>query len=256
MWECSNCSQPIHDYEEGYLVADDDLTNWRIVHRFTCDPHTGPWHPLVQFIGKRGTKNFEYMRRGGAFNDLPKNAIEKLRQLVVREDVQSRRPARPIFREWLRAQERRDDPIGDLARDMAGDYGQQLYNPSLNDLYRYISVKGAFDGARAALIAAYREWQSLGNTYRQTQTPRHKPQPARRKPAQKSTQGRDGWLALRFRILKRDGYRCQLCGQNAQDGVKLEVDHKHPRSKGGTDDPTNLWTLCFDCNRGKRDNLL
>lgn len=56
----------------------------------------------------------------------------------------------------------------------------------------------------------------------------------------------------RFKILRRDGYRCQLCGRTAQeDGVKLEVDHKIPESKGGPTKPSNLWTLCFDCNRGK-----
>lgn len=63
-------------------------------------------------------------------------------------------------------------------------------------------------------------------------------------------------LTLRFRVFKRDGYRCQICGRTAQDGARLEVDHKHPRSLGGTNDPANLWTLCFECNRGKRDTLL
>lgn len=60
-------------------------------------------------------------------------------------------------------------------------------------------------------------------------------------------------LARRFRILRRDNYRCRLCGASASDGeqVRLEVDHITPRSKGGADDPSNLWTLCFACNRGK-----
>jgi hypothetical protein len=38
--------------------------------------------------------------------------------------------------------------------------------------------------------------------------------------------------------------------------VTLEVDHIHPRSKGGTDHPDNLVTACWDCNAGKRANLL
>ncbi len=58
-------------------------------------------------------------------------------------------------------------------------------------------------------------------------------------------------LAVRFLILKRDGYRCQLCGASAEDGVRLEVDHKQAKANGGTDDEANLWTLCFPCNRGK-----
>lgn len=60
------------------------------------------------------------------------------------------------------------------------------------------------------------------------------------------------WLSLRFDVFKRDNYRCQICGRTAQDdNVKLEVDHKLAKSKGGTDTLDNLWTLCFDCNRGK-----
>lgn len=66
--------------------------------------------------------------------------------------------------------------------------------------------------------------------------------------------GRRQGSSLRFSIFRRDNYRCQICGRNAQEhGVVLEVDHRIPRAKGGTDDPTNLWTLCFECNRGKRD---
>ena len=57
--------------------------------------------------------------------------------------------------------------------------------------------------------------------------------------------------SLRYDILKRDNFRCQICGRTAQDGVTLEVDHKKPIAKGGKTEPDNLWTLCMDCNRGK-----
>lgn len=56
---------------------------------------------------------------------------------------------------------------------------------------------------------------------------------------------------LRMRILKRDNYRCQICGRTAQDGITLEVDHIVPVSKGGKTVEPNLQTLCRDCNRGK-----
>ena len=62
--------------------------------------------------------------------------------------------------------------------------------------------------------------------------------------------------AQRFAILKRDGYRCQLCGQSARDGVRLEVDHKLAVTNGGTNDPSNLWALCQSCNNGKSDSYL
>lgn len=60
-------------------------------------------------------------------------------------------------------------------------------------------------------------------------------------------------LSLRFEVLKRDNYRCRLCGKSTPDGARLEVDHLVPASKGGSDVIENLQTLCFECNRGKSD---
>jgi len=57
---------------------------------------------------------------------------------------------------------------------------------------------------------------------------------------------------LRYLILERDHFQCQLCGRDATQ-TKLEVDHKIPVAKGGTDSLNNLHTVCFDCNRGKSD---
>jgi 5-methylcytosine-specific restriction endonuclease McrA len=57
---------------------------------------------------------------------------------------------------------------------------------------------------------------------------------------------------LRWRVLNRDGHRCQSCGRSAAEkDVRLEVDHIIPRCAGGPDDYANLQTLCHDCNRGK-----
>lgn len=64
-------------------------------------------------------------------------------------------------------------------------------------------------------------------------------------------------ISLRFAILKRDNFTCQYCRRTSWgDGVKLEVDHIIPRSKGGRDHPTNLATACHDCNRGKGTSLV
>jgi hypothetical protein len=67
--------------------------------------------------------------------------------------------------------------------------------------------------------------------------------------------------SVRYRILKRDGFRCQLCGRGKDDvddegkPVRLHVDHILPIGAGGTSDDSNLQTLCFDCNRGKGDGV-
>ena len=59
----------------------------------------------------------------------------------------------------------------------------------------------------------------------------------------------------RYEILKRDNFKCQICGRTQADGVKLEVDHIIPISKGGKTVDENLRTLCHDCNIGKSDKL-
>lgn len=61
-------------------------------------------------------------------------------------------------------------------------------------------------------------------------------------------------IRKRFLVLKRDQFACAMCGRSGV-GVKLEVDHKVPVSKGGSNSLNNLQTLCFDCNRGKRSDL-
>ena len=58
--------------------------------------------------------------------------------------------------------------------------------------------------------------------------------------------------SLRYQILKRAKFRCELCGISAEDKA-LEVDHIVPRNHGGSDDPSNLQALCYSCNAAKRD---
>ena len=62
--------------------------------------------------------------------------------------------------------------------------------------------------------------------------------------------------SLRMKVLKRDGYRCRICGRSANDGVRLEVDHIIPISQGGQTELSNLQTLCWDCNRGKGSQFM
>ena len=72
------------------------------------------------------------------------------------------------------------------------------------------------------------------------------------KPLQNKKQSKAVGLSKRYNILKRDNFSCVLCGATGKES-KLEVDHIIPRSSGGGDGEENLQTLCFACNRGKRD---
>src|SRR5689334_22423229 len=57
-------------------------------------------------------------------------------------------------------------------------------------------------------------------------------------------------LRWRFRFLKKYNFTCQYCGRKAPE-VILQIEHIQPRSKGGTDDESNLTLACRDCNLGK-----
>jgi 5-methylcytosine-specific restriction endonuclease McrA len=59
------------------------------------------------------------------------------------------------------------------------------------------------------------------------------------------------YAKLRSEILRRDGWKCQLCGgmQN------VEVHHKEFRSQSGEDADENLITLCHSCHASSHGTL-
>lgn len=59
---------------------------------------------------------------------------------------------------------------------------------------------------------------------------------------------------IRARVMERDGFRCRRCGAGPNDD-RLVLDHIMPVALGGSDDESNLQTLCETCNLGKSDAL-
>jgi 5-methylcytosine-specific restriction endonuclease McrA len=58
-------------------------------------------------------------------------------------------------------------------------------------------------------------------------------------------------MIKRARIFTRDSWRCVYCGSEKD----LTVDHKIPKSKGGTNKFDNLQTLCYSCNQKKSNKI-
>ena len=84
------------------------------------------------------------------------------------------------------------------------------------------------------LVTIYNDWKN-GNKFEET------------KKQERKIMNDD----IRYNVLKRDNYKCQICGATAKDGAKLHVDHIIPVSKGGKTVMNNLQTLCERCNIGK-----
>lgn len=64
----------------------------------------------------------------------------------------------------------------------------------------------------------------------------------------KDLRERDEYRKFRDLVMIRDGYTCAYCGIT---DVPLQLDHIHPRSKGGSDLPHNLTACCKPCNTSK-----
>ena len=66
---------------------------------------------------------------------------------------------------------------------------------------------------------------------------------------------RDIPVSLRYQILKRDNFKCCMCGASpaTDQSIILHIDHIKPWSKGGETTFENLQTLCSKCNLGKSD---
>ncbi len=64
----------------------------------------------------------------------------------------------------------------------------------------------------------------------------------------------DGYIpgSLRYDVLRRAKGRCECCGVSSDERA-IDIDHIIPKKRGGTDDPSNLQALCYQCNRQKRD---
>ncbi|AZY52228.1 HNH endonuclease [Bordetella avium] len=61
------------------------------------------------------------------------------------------------------------------------------------------------------------------------------------------------WDRMRELILKRDRYVCQCeeCRSTGRVLPATEVDHRIPKSEGGSDDPVNLCAINVDCHKRK-----
>lgn len=65
-------------------------------------------------------------------------------------------------------------------------------------------------------------------------------------------------------VLERNGFTCQSCGLAASDPdpfhpsrkIRLTMGHIVDKSKGGSDDPSNLRAICTNCNEGLQNASL
>lgn len=135
-------------------------------------------------------------------------------------------------------------------------YGRQ---PRFGELKRPPSVVGPkayirrWGGWRAALSAFVKRVNESPETPTEQLPLEQPPVPTNNTLVGQETAPRSLGLALRYRVLVRDKFRCVICGASPAKDVRVElhVDHIHPWSLGGQNVEENLRTLCSKCNLGK-----
>jgi len=60
--------------------------------------------------------------------------------------------------------------------------------------------------------------------------------------------------SVRQYVFQRNNYQCQSCAKTHKE-TQLTIDHIIPLAKGGSNDISNLQTLCLECNRKKLHHL-
>ena len=204
-----------------------------------CDAFVAPGHFSDPHHIQSREKKFKasldawhsYMKKRGANFYRPVNSKNIIQADSTADTCDTKTMQSPFYR-WLLRQRRRNDPIGDLAADASADKSFPADTLELRSLKHHLVRQAAAPKALVALDEAWREFKAKGKA-------------------------RSGLTSSqRFEVFKRDGYRCQICGAKADNNRQLEVDHKVPVAKGGSNELSNLWTLCFDCNRGKSDHDL
>lgn len=58
-------------------------------------------------------------------------------------------------------------------------------------------------------------------------------------------------VEFRREVLLRAGHQCECCGGRAD----LHAHHRLPKSRGGSNNPSNGACLCFRCHREAHDHI-
>jgi len=167
-----------------------------------------------------------------------KDEIVFVANVRLRQDVSRRVRERAMYRRKRRSR-LRYRPARFLNRKRAKDwlppsirYRKEVVLRVLNDLRKFLNITEVVIEQVSFDISSMIAERKLVGTESQ----------------QKRYEGKN----FREKVLKRDGYTCQICGSKKN----LEAHHIVPRSKGGTNLVENGITLCKDCHRAVHEGKI
>ena len=176
---------------------------------------------------KHGKYSFTTLtRRFGSWNEALKRANLAINNEVRISDI---RLFENLENVWVRLgkQPRRRDMVKPISQFSEGPYNNRFgsWNKALQAFIDYVNEVGANPESTIQ--------EQDDKTSRRT--------------------SRDVNLRLRFRVMRRDNFKCKNCGRSpaTDPEVVLHIDHVVAWSKGGETEIENLQTSCSKCNLGK-----
>jgi hypothetical protein len=204
---------------------------------------------VAELLGKRAVTSREYVDHGlysaspfkrhfgSWFAALEAAGLERTRTLGVSNEEYFEN----LEQMWvaLGRQPHYRDVQKPFSRYCAGAYEQRFgsWRKALEAFVRYVNDEPTEPASPVAPAPA--------NELASSAPPRHK------------TPRATSWR-LRFLVMRRDDFKCCVCGGSPalQPGLVLHVDHIRPWSRGGETTLDNLQTLCEQCNIGKSNLLM
>jgi 5-methylcytosine-specific restriction endonuclease McrA len=192
---------------------------------------------IAALLGKRSISVEEINEHGRVHSATITKKFGSMRKAHEAAGLIALRYTKPTDAELLKA-------IADLWTITLRESGRR---PRQHEVQQYgcpvslLPIKTRFGTWKKALVATAKAY-AMG-------APASPPDPPKARPKKKRQPVSE---RKRFHVLKRDGYTCRIC---RKAGGELEVDHILPVSRGGSNKPENLQTLCKPCNRGKSNSL-
>ena len=110
--------------------------------------------------------------------------------------------------------------------------------------FRYTSPKGQVTEDKKEIF----HYEDLLNIFIMINQKKEQ-QKQKRNKKKEEDEGDNGELdLLKYKVLKRDGFKCVKCGASSKDGAVLYIDYITPLENGGENVMENMRTLCQKCH--------
>jgi len=150
-----------------------------------------------------------------------------------------------------RTRSRINIPNEELFENLIGVWTKLGRQPKYNDMYKPLSKFSS--GTYENRFGSWRNALEIFVNYMNDGEHEIEPKPPRKSKQKRTTRNIN--IRLRFLVLRRDNFKCKICGKSpaTDPSVILHIDHIKAWAKGGETIIENLQSLCSDCNIGKSD---